>query len=170
MTRHPQLSRGTARLARMLALAAVTAAAATTAAVGTASAQSLNKLEGVLGGSGHNASSGSSSGGAAAALGDLASGNLKSGSLGNATGVLQYCIKNNYLSGNGVTSLKDKLTSRISGSSGQPAEKNDDYLSGAKGMLKTGEGKSLDLSSDGLKSQVTKKACDAVLAQAKGFL
>ncbi|OWT73414.1 MULTISPECIES: DUF2501 domain-containing protein [unclassified Achromobacter] len=141
------------------------------ALAGPAAAQSLKQLEGVLGGSGHGASTDSgSSGGATSALGDLASGNLKSGSLGNATGVLQYCIKNNYLSGNGVTSLKDKLTSRITGSSGQPAEKNDDYLSGAKGLLKTGDGKSVDLSGSGLKEQVTKKACDAVLAQAKGFL
>lgn len=139
------------------------------ALAGPAAAQSLKQLEGVLGGSGNGAST-SSGGGATSALGDLAGGNLKSGSLGNATGVLQYCIKNNYLSGNGVTSLKDKLTSRIAGSSGQPAEKNDDYLSGAKGLLKTGDGKSVDLSGGGLKEQVTKKACDAVLAQAKGFL
>ena len=140
------------------------------ALAGPAAAQSLKQLEGVLGGSGNGSSTNSGSGGAASALGDLAGGNLKSGSLGNATGVLQYCIKNNYLSGNGVTSLKDKLTSRITGSSGQPAEKNDDYLSGAKGLLKTGDGKSVDLSGGGLKEQVTKKACDAVLAQAKGFL
>ncbi|MFC4274159.1 DUF2501 domain-containing protein [Achromobacter aloeverae] len=137
------------------------------ALAGPAGAQMLNKLEGVLGGSGNGASAGS---GGESALGGLASGNLASSSLGNATGVLQYCIKNNYLSGNGVTSLKDKLSSRIAGSSGKPVEKNDDYLSGAKGLLKTGDGKSVDLSGDGLKSQVTKKACDAVLAQAKGFL
>jgi len=144
------------------------------AMAGPAAAQTLKQLEGALGGSSHGsgqgASSATGSGGAASALGDLASGNLKSGSLGNATGVLQYCIKNNYLSGNGVTALKDKLTSRISGSSGQPAEKNEDFLSGAKGLLKTGDGKSVDLSGSGLKEQVTKKACDAVLAQAKGFL
>ncbi|OZI37701.1 hypothetical protein CAL29_04760 [Bordetella genomosp. 10] len=145
------------------------AAALALALAGPAGAQALNKLEGVLGGGGHGESAGSGAGGGSM-LGGLASGNLTSGSMGNATGVLQYCIKNNYLSGDGATSLKDKLTSRLSGSSGQPAEKNDDYVSGAKGLLKTGDGKSVDLSGDGLKSQVTKKACDAVLAQAKGFL
>ncbi len=132
-----------------------------------AGAQSLDSLKGMLGG-GH--ASGTESGAGTSALGALTSGNLASSSLGNATGVLQYCIKNNYLSGNNVTDLKDKLTSRITGSSGQPAEKNNDFLSGAQGLLKTGDGKSLDLNNSALKAQVTQKACDAILAQAKGML
>jgi hypothetical protein len=126
---------------------------------GTAGAQDLNQLKGILGG-GSSSSSTSS----------LAS--KGSGSLGNATGILEYCVKNNYLSGSGASSMKDQLMSKLSGSTGQPAQKNSDYLSGAKGILKTGDGNSLDLSSGsgGLQDQIRKQACDTVMKQAKSFL
>ena len=46
------------------------------------------------------------------------------------------------------------------------------YLDGLKGLLKTKDGKSLDLAdqSGGLKSKITEKACDAILDQAKSLL
>lgn len=120
-----------------------------------AQAQDLNSLKGILGG-------GSTS--------DAAS--LQSGSLGNAAGVLEYCIKNKYLSGDSASSVKDQLLGKLSGTSGQPAQKDNDYLSGAKGLLKTGNGGNVELGSGGggLKETITKQACDVVLNQAKNFL
>jgi hypothetical protein len=118
-----------------------------------AQAQDLNSLKGILGGGA-----------------SPEAGSLQSSSLGNATGVLEYCIKNKYLSGDSASSVKDQLMGKLSGTSGQPAQKNDDYLSGAKGLLKTGDGGNVELGGSGLKEKITKQACDVVLSQAKNFL
>jgi hypothetical protein len=143
------------------ARAAVLAGMLMTMAGGPALAQGLD-LKGALGGLGGLGGSSGSSAGA-----------LQSGSLGNAAGILEYCIKNKYLSGGNATSassLKDQLLSKLGGSSGQPAQKDPGYLSGAKGLLQTGSGNSVDLSGDGLKAAASEQACDAVLQQAKSFL
>jgi uncharacterized protein DUF2501 len=152
---------------------------------GGASAQDLSKLGGMLGGGGAS---------------------MKSGSMGNVTGLLQYCVQNNYLGGNsGAAGIKDKLLGKMGGASSTPmaggdtsASKGDmlsrltggskgasqgagtatsdpGYLSGAKGVLQGGNGKSVDLNSLGggnsdLKSKLTTKVCDTVLKQGKSFL
>ena len=71
-------------------------------AMGCAQAQSLDALKGLVGGGGTSGA-----------------GSMASGSLGNAAGVLEYCLKNNYLSGANASSVKDQLMSKIPGS--QPA-------------------------------------------------
>jgi Protein of unknown function (DUF2501) len=129
-----------------LAIAALIGAAAL---AGAAQAQSLDMLKGLAGGS-----SGS--------LGSMAS-----GSLGNAAGVLEYCVKNNYLSGDAASSVKDQLMSKIPG--GKPAT-DTGYVSGAKGLLTGSDGKTIDLTGGGLKAQITKKACDVVLQQGKSMI
>ncbi len=105
---------------------------------------------------------------------------LSSGSAGNAAGLLEYCIKNNYLGGGDASSVKDKLMGKLGGQS--KAENNSDYLAGAKGMLLGKDGKSSNLSDVGgggmggmagmgdMKAKVTKKACDMVLKQGKSML
>lgn len=93
---------------------------------------------------------------------------LASGSAGNAAGVIEFCIKNNYLGGDAAASMKDKLMGKVGG-----GNSGDDggYGDGAKGLVKTGDGKSVDLAGMGkLKSSVTKKACAAVLDHAKSLL
>jgi hypothetical protein len=129
-----------------------------------------SSLGGVLGGGGNGGSGGGGLGGMAGGLSGLAGGgsasSLASSSTGNVAGVLQFCIKNNYLSGDGAASVKDKIMGKISG---QP-KSDPGYLDGAKGMLDGGNGKKLDLSGGGLKAQVTKKACDQILGQAKSML
>ena len=53
----------------------------------------------------------------AGGLGDMAGGalgggdmsSLASGSAGNAAGVIEFCVKNNYLGGDAASSMKDKL-------------------------------------------------------------
>lgn len=97
-------------------------------------------------------------------------GALTSGSLGNAAGILEYCVKNKYLPDGNASSLKDRLMNKLGGTTGQPAQKDSGYLSGAMGILQTGGGNSVDLSGGGLKKAAAQQACDVVLQQAKSFL
>ncbi|REE23675.1 uncharacterized protein DUF2501 [Paraburkholderia sp. BL27I4N3] len=103
-------------------------------------------------------------------LGGLGSGlslqSLTSGSTGNVAGVLEFCIKNNYLGG-GASSIKDGLMSKLPGGS---SSSDSGYTDGAKGILNSGDGKQVDLSGGGLKEQITKQVCDKILAQGKSLL
>lgn len=114
------------------------------------------------------------------AAGGMDVSSLASGSAGNAAGVIEYCVKNNYLGGDAAGSLKDKLLGKAGGSDASDTDKAD-YADGAKGMLKTGDGKSVDLGGlgglgggggqlGGLKDKMTKKACASVLDHAKTLL
>lgn len=119
-------------------------------------------------------------------LGDLAGGalgggdlgSLASGNAGNAAGVIEYCVKNNYLGGDAASSLKDKLI----GKAGGDTSKDAGFADGAKGLVQTSDGKSVDLGGLGggdagsiggvgdMKSKLTKKACGAVLDHASSLL
>jgi hypothetical protein len=103
-------------------------------------------------------------------LGDIGSalsgGSLSAGSTGNVAGLLEFCIKNNFLGSTDSSSVKDQLMGKLGGS--PPPDSG--YAEGAQGLLKSGDGKQLDLSGSGLKAQVTKQVCDRVLAQAKSML
>ncbi|MEJ8811752.1 DUF2501 domain-containing protein [Variovorax ureilyticus] len=118
-------------------------------ALGCAHAQGLDALKGLAGGASPGA------------------GSMASGSLGNAAGVLEYCLKNNYLSGASASSIKDQLMGKIPG--GQPAS-DAGYVDGSKGILTSSDGKKMDLTGGGLKAELTKKACDFVLNQAKSMI
>jgi hypothetical protein len=123
------------------------AATAVAGACGSAAAQDVGSLKGLAGG--------------------LDPSKLASGSAGNAAGVVEYCMKNNFLGGD-AAGVKDQLMSKVSG--GGEAEKTD-YADGAKGLLKTGDGKSVDIAQLGsMKQSVTKKACASVLNHAKSLL
>lgn len=118
----------------------------------TAQAQNLDMLKGLAGGG---------SGGGAL-------GSMTSGSIGNAAGVLEFCMKNNFLNAGAAGGIKDQLMGKIPG--GQPAA-DTGYLSGAKGLLTGSDGKTVDLNGGGgLKQEITKKACDVVLQQAKSMI
>jgi Protein of unknown function (DUF2501) len=116
-------------------------------------------------------SDGSSSSGGLGNLGGMSSAlsgqSLTSGSTGNVAGVLQFCIKNNYLSDNSASSVKDSLTSKLTGSS---PSSDSGYADGAKGILKSSSGQQMDLSGGSLKQEVTKQVCDKILAQGKSML
>jgi len=88
---------------------------------------------------------------------------IGSSTIGSAAGVLQYCVKNNYLGGD-AASVKDKLLAKITGQKQQ--EKN--FESGAKGLLKGGDGKTLNMKL--LSSKVKEKACDYVLKNATSLI
>jgi hypothetical protein len=98
----------------------------------------------------------------------MASSPLASGSMGNVAGLLQYCIGNNYVSEEGATTVKDQLMGKLP--EGEQT-KDPGYHDGVKGLLHGNNGNLMDLSKGGgLTADVTKKACDTVLAQAKSFL
>ena len=99
--------------------------------------------------------------------GALSGESLTSSSTGNVAGVLEYCIKNNYLSGSSASSVKNSLMSKLPEGKSS-SDKN--YSDGSRGILNSSNGKSLDLSGGGLKEQVTKQICDKILAQGKSLL
>jgi len=92
---------------------------------------------------------------------------LTSGSLGNVAGLLEFCIRNNYLGGKGVASVKDSLTARLPGRSPRT---DPDYDSGSRGILNSSDGGQFDLAGGGFKKQVTKQICDQILAQGQSLL
>ena len=99
--------------------------------------------------------------------GALSGESLTSSSTGNVAGVLEYCIKNNYLSGSSASSVKNSLMSKLPEGTSS-SDKN--YSDGSRGILNSSNGKALDLSGGGLKEQVTKQICDKILAQGKSLL
>jgi hypothetical protein len=127
---------------------------------GSLAAQNLDRLKDITSGSGI--------GGAASSLGSLSS--ITSGSTGNAAGIIDYCVKNNYLSGDSASSVKDQLMDKTTGAKNQPAESNLDYIGGARGIVTGSSGQSVDLSTAGLKGKAVKKVCEKILDQAKSML
>jgi hypothetical protein len=62
-------------------------------------------------------------------------GSMTSGSMGNVAGLLEYCVKNNYLGGNsGASGIKDQLLGKMGGSSNAMASSGE-KSSGASAML-----------------------------------
>ncbi len=99
--------------------------------------------------------------------GALSGQSMTAGSTGNVAGILEFCIKNNYLSGSAASSVKNSLMGKLPGGS---AKSDSGYGDGAKGILNSAGGKKMDLSGGGLKAEVTKQVCDKVLGQAKSLL
>jgi hypothetical protein len=133
-----------------------------------ASAQANNLLDQLKEKAGEAA--GANSAGSQGSTGGSALGNLGfkmpaigSSTIGNAAGVLQYCVKNNYLGGD-AASVKDKLLAKITGQ--KPQETG--FASGAKGLLKGGDGQTLNFKI--LSSKVKTKACDYVLKNATSLI
>ena len=85
----------------------------------------------------------------------------------NVTGLLGYCVQNNYLQGNSPSTLLSSLKQKagLDTSSSQ-------YSNGQNGILDTGNGNTFSLASlkGNLKQKVTTKVCNAVLKQGKSLL
>ncbi|QEZ44782.1 DUF2501 domain-containing protein [Cupriavidus oxalaticus] len=112
-------------------------------------------------------STGSTQGAAGALSGlGLSPSSLTSGTAGNAAGVIEFCMKNNYLNADAATSaVKDKLLGSVSGGT-----QDSGYTDGSRGILSTSGGNKLDLSGSSLKAEVTRQVCDKILAQGKSML
>src|SRR6185312_12017789 len=72
-----------------------------------------------------------------AATGSL--GGLASGSAGNAAGLLQFCIGNNFLSANDAASMKDRIISKAGGN--DAVQSDTGFKNGAAGILTGSDGK-----------------------------
>lgn len=92
---------------------------------------------------------------------------MTSSSLGNVTGLLQYCVTNNYVGGEGINTVQDKLTSKLPGGS---SSQDPGYNDGLKGVLHASNGNKVDLGGGGMQDQIKRQVCDTVLAQAKTML
>ncbi len=123
-----------------------------------ARAQLMNQLKGAVG-------SGSGGGGAGGLGGGLPS--VGQASPSNTAGVLQYCIRNNYVNGGSASSIKDSVVNKVTGSGKSTQDAG--FQSGNNGMLQTGNGKSFSLGGSGVKEQVSRKVCDMVLQHAKSM-
>ena len=108
----------------------------------------------------------------AAGAGGLDLGSLSSGSAGNAAGILQYCVTNNFLGGADLTnagSMKDKLVAKVGGQ--DKADADPGFAAGAQGNVIGGDGKSTSIADMGsLESKMTQTACKAVLDHASSLL
>jgi len=134
-------------------------------ACSTATAIDLKGAEKAVTGQSTSASTGQGATSAlTGALGGGAMPAITSGVGGNAAGVLQYCIKNNYLNAGAAASVKDKLLGKVSGQEDQQAG----FDKGATGILTGGDGKTLDLKS--VPDKARRKGCDYVLSNAKSLI
>ncbi|MDG6094603.1 DUF2501 domain-containing protein [Acetobacter sp. AN02] len=91
---------------------------------------------------------------------------LASANSGNVSGVLNYCIQNNMLSGaqgNTATSTLGSLTQQS-----QISPSNQSYVLGQQGILQTGTGNQVSLSS--LDQSARQRLCSLILNKAQSFL
>ena len=95
---------------------------------------------------------------------------ITSGSTGNAAGIIEYCMKNNYLSGDSASSVRDQLMGKITSSGDQPAQSNPDYINGSRGIVSGSAGQNVDLSMAGMKASAVKKVCETILEQGRSML
>lgn len=105
-------------------------------------------------------------------LSDSPSGSsLVSGSAGNAAGIIEFCIKNNYLNADAATEMKDRLLAKT-GLAAAGNDDGDEYEQGARGLLSSPDGKTIDLAgrTDRLKKKIAQKACESVLNHADSLL
>ena len=130
------------------------------AMAGSASAVDLKSLKKSLGGS--EASAQSAEG--LPSLGGLTLPGISGKTAGNAAGVLEYCVKRKYLSGNAVASVKDKLLSKYGLGTEKKARQDSGYKSGLQGILQGDGGKSFNL--DSVSDKLKDKGCDYVLDNA----
>ena len=87
--------------------------------------------------------------------------------IGNLTGVLTYCMKNNLLGGD-AAGLQDQLLGKLGGE--QKASSDAGYQEGLGGVLGGNSDQKLDLSGGGLKQQLTDKVCEEVLKYGKSLI
>ena len=106
--------------------------------------------------------------GGASAMSALGLGGLTgAGTASNAVGVITYCMKNNYLSADKATQVKNQLLGKLG--LGQKEEPKDQaYKNGLMGMVTGSDGKTFSL--DKVKGNLKEKACDFVLNNAKSLI
>lgn len=146
-------------------------AAVVTGMVLSAPAVSADMLSGFKNQAAERLGGGGSAG--AAGLGSLGLGSLGLPSIGagatsNVAGVLQYCVKNKYLSATNADKVKSQLLGKLGMESPAAQQQDAGYQKGLAGMLSGSDGSSFDLNK--IKGDVKEKACDYVLENASSLL
>ncbi len=118
-------------------------------------------------GGGSSSALGGALGGGAGASALSAAGLVGPASLGNAAGVITYCMKNNYLNLDKAAQMKGQLLGKM-GLGAQEEPKDEGYQSGLTGLITGSGGKSFDM--DKIKGDLREKACDFVLDHAGSLL
>jgi hypothetical protein len=126
-------------------------------------AQLTDALEDAVGGG----SSGSSGGSLMEGLGSQSVPALDKVGLGNLTGVLEYCAKNNFLGGD-AAGLKDQLLGKLGGE--EKVQSDQGYQEGLGGILGGDSGQKVELGNSGLKQQLTDKVCEEVLKYGQSLI
>lgn len=81
---------------------------------------------------------------------------LDSSVAGNVAGTLEFCVKNNYLSADAASQVKDKLLEKVPG--------RDGFDKGSEGLLTGSDGKLFNLKD--ATSDMRRKGCQQVLEAA----
>jgi hypothetical protein len=106
------------------------------------------------------------------ATGGVDLGSLASGSAGNAAGVLQYCLTNNFLASadlTNATAMKNKLIAKAGGQ--ETVDADSGFTAGAQGNVVGANGKSVNLADLGsLENNLRQTACKAVMDHATSLL
>lgn len=129
-----------------------------------------------LGGQSSSAQSGGMSLSSLTSLLNGGSQSLASGSMTNAAGILEYCIKNKLVSATNPENIKNQVLDKLglnSGTSSTTATESESYKDGLLGLLTGNNGKQIDLNNLGssqLAEKVKTKACDVVLEQSSKFV
>ena len=117
-----------------------------------AQAQLSDAIKGAVGGGG---------------LGGAAMPSMDSVGVGNITGVIEYCAKNQFLGGD-ASSVSSGLMDKLGGQ--KKATSAPGYEEGLSGVLGGKSEKKVDLNSPGIKEQLTDKVCKQVLDYGKSLL
>lgn len=98
---------------------------------------------------------------------------LSAGSMDNAAGVLQYCMKQKLVSATNTENVKNQLLNKLGLTAPQDAQQQTDYTQGLAGVLNTGDGMQFNLDSfknTPLAKKARTKACNIVLKQGSRFI
>ncbi|WP_198651417.1 DUF2501 domain-containing protein [Dyella sp. C11] len=98
-------------------------------------------------------------------------GSMTSGSMGNVAGLLEYCVKNNYLGGDsGASGIQNQLMGKLGGGSNSSSNSGGSSTSDMLGQLTGSKHKSSDSSSAGTASSGSAANDPGYLSGAKGIL
>lgn len=121
---------------------------------------------GALGGLAGNLAGNGGALGGLGGLGNMALPSLAGSSAGNVAGLLEYCVRHNYLRKATVENLQTQLLAFAGIPPTQP-QQDPGYNQGLSGLL-SGNGQGFNL--DAIKGQATEKACDHILRSAGSLL
>lgn len=96
-------------------------------------------------------------------------GTQSSGSMANAAGIIDYCVRNSHLDGR-AGSIRDQLLDKLGGGDLEYARQDRGYAHGRDGLLIAPNGNQVDLSRRDASAAQTRSVCERVLSQGAGAI